>query len=57
MSPAEALWRVILLRADVVDRYVPLRKEILMPAEQFVHDADADARCEADFLIQFDVYV
>lgn len=32
-------------------------EEALISSEQFVHPPDADARREADFLIQFHVYV
>ncbi len=32
-------------------------EEAFMPSEEFVHYTDADACREADFLIQFHVYV
>lgn len=57
MSPTEALRWLILLRAGVVDGYDALGEEAFMLSEQFVHHPDADACREADFFIQFDIYV
>jgi len=52
-----SLRRTVFCRSGFVDGDDSLREEAFMPSEQFVHYTDADPSREADFLIQFHVYV
>jgi hypothetical protein len=51
------LGRTILLRAYLVDWYVPLREEAFVPLEKLVHHGYADASRDAHFLVRLHIHI